>query len=1191
MGRRRLGSSTSTYSSVSLSGSWHRKLVHGIPLFNSTSDNEPLPPAIDECLRYLEENALDTPELFLREDNPDNLRQALVEGNGNVNVDFGAYTPHAISNLILRYLEAIPVPLITPEVYKTLLSCDPGMIWRMAIILEKLPPEHYNLLKRICAVLLNVAEKSGNGSVEDLVNVVEPIFTRPSNVSEASDLLMTVNKSKEMVKSLILSCSDIFSYATTIPNFANGESVELRVEDVHCSHNTGNEEENWKFFNGVMWITNYQILWRSIERENTNEARSQFVRIPNRSVSYLECFKPPVKSKLMKSSHTGIHVKGHNFRFESFLFPSHKVCKQVFELLLQFCFENPRESFAFENTENYPGPYNGWKVYTRKAEFARLGFTSNWRLSTANKIYDLCDVYPKKIIIPTDIADITLVNCARNRDHSRMPIAVWRHPTNFAILLRSGPTTNESAREEDTAGITLVEAVLANVRRERQAVTELTHMSCCIEVADLSNNSNAASMSVYKCIQSTWFADLPSLQRLQWNFRTLQVLVKHSPCVTDQWEKQVTQSAYLNHVKTLLSAGRKVALMLNAGTCVISQATIKDGFDLMECALISLALLILDPFYRTIAGFIVLIEKEWNQYAFPFYATKVADPTKYLRKAEIVPIFVLFLDCVWQIFKELPAAFEFNERFLLFLADQSTFSRFGTFLCGADRNSVLAHDPNLHMERLSFERIVKHDSVSAWDYVEHHKEKFTNALYAPYCAYLAGTNAIRVHLWQAYFLRYTTCANKSDFWRQLTHLRSNNNYNGENLYLQALSLPFMLELETNAQRLLNSVKTFDLSSNYFNSYPVELLLSTRLTKLNMKKNRLKYFPPSAFLAKMTNLVELVLATNQIETLPPLPQVAMFSSLTELNLSDNNIANVESLGVLTSLLHLDLSGNCIVSVPSNLSSLQALQVLRLSSNQLSSIPDNISRLGSLTELSLANNKFTVVPTGIYQLTLLQILYLHENLIDTIGPDLLHLRNLEILNFSHNKLTSFPVSVCSLTKLAYLNLSVNEITIIPPNISRMTNLVHLILEQNKISDIPLEIGSVSSLTELNLHTNELTEIPPTIGKLATLKSLELRGNPLTYLPHTIGVLFNTIENFAVDSCSVAKLPQAVVSRGMDEILRYLQDYMQMDTLSYNTKVVVVGNEDSGKTALVNSLLKKGKKSAENCNTSPTNGINIR
>jgi hypothetical protein len=57
--RERANSRESTYSS-SLSGSWHRKLVFGNPIIASLSDKEtdPLPSAIDACLRYLEEKGI-----------------------------------------------------------------------------------------------------------------------------------------------------------------------------------------------------------------------------------------------------------------------------------------------------------------------------------------------------------------------------------------------------------------------------------------------------------------------------------------------------------------------------------------------------------------------------------------------------------------------------------------------------------------------------------------------------------------------------------------------------------------------------------------------------------------------------------------------------------------------------------------------------------------------------------------------------------------------------------------------------------------------------------------------------------------------------------------------------------------------------------------------------------------------------
>jgi hypothetical protein len=56
----------------------------------------------------------------------------------------------------------------------------------------------------------------------------------------------------------------------------------------------------------------------------------------------------------------------------------------------------------------------------------------------------------------------------------------------------------------------------------------------------------------------------------------------------------------------------------------------------------------------------------------------------------MTPLFLLFMDCIWQIYKDTPDAFEFNSRLLIFLTDQSFCGRFGTFLGGVDRDTVLS---------------------------------------------------------------------------------------------------------------------------------------------------------------------------------------------------------------------------------------------------------------------------------------------------------------------------------------------------------------------------------------------------------------------------------------------------------------------------------------------------------------------
>lgn len=44
------------------------------------------------------------------------------------------------------------------------------------------------------------------------------------------------------------------------------------------------------------------------------------------------------------------------------------------------------------------------------------------------------------------------------------------------------------------------------------------------------------------------------------------------------------------------------------------------------------------------------------------------------------PVFLLFLDCVWQILRQFPCSFEFSESFLVLLFEHAYASQFGTFL-------------------------------------------------------------------------------------------------------------------------------------------------------------------------------------------------------------------------------------------------------------------------------------------------------------------------------------------------------------------------------------------------------------------------------------------------------------------------------------------------------------------------------
>lgn len=48
------------------------------------------------------------------------------------------------------------------------------------------------------------------------------------------------------------------------------------------------------------------------------------------------------------------------------------------------------------------------------------------------------------------------------------------------------------------------------------------------------------------------------------------------------------------------------------------------------------------------------------------------------------PIFIQFIDCVWQVMQDQPRVFEFNEKLLLTILEHIYTCQFGTFLMDSD---------------------------------------------------------------------------------------------------------------------------------------------------------------------------------------------------------------------------------------------------------------------------------------------------------------------------------------------------------------------------------------------------------------------------------------------------------------------------------------------------------------------------
>ncbi|KAE8904234.1 hypothetical protein PF005_g15083 [Phytophthora fragariae] len=152
----------------------------------------------------------------------------------------------------------------------------------------------------------------------------------------------------------------------------------------------------------------------------------------------------------------------------------------------------------------------------------------------------------------------------------------------------------------------------------------------------------------------------------------------------DKWLDQLASTHWLDHISRILdSAVEIVRIVKEQKSSVLIHCS--DGWD-RTAQLTALTELLIDPYYRTVQGFQVLIEKEWCSFGHKFRDRTGHGASN--NSNEISPVFLQWIDCVWQVLVQSPSAFEFNERYLILILDHLYSCRFGTFLYDSERERV-----------------------------------------------------------------------------------------------------------------------------------------------------------------------------------------------------------------------------------------------------------------------------------------------------------------------------------------------------------------------------------------------------------------------------------------------------------------------------------------------------------------------
>ena len=518
---------------------------------------------------------------------------------------------------------------------------------------------------------------------------------------------------------------------------------------------------NTKIFPGSIFVTNYRIILTNARKAlNDMQERHSRYRVP----CFFDLISAPLASVQKVGAYTSdgsvqISVKdtrvitiylSDSDRYES---KEAVLSQTIRQLAFRSKEGSPKKLFFAYKSQASLGNL-GWNYSNISQEYSRQGLCdcNEWRVID-NSAYTFVDTYPKHFVVPALLSDTELAEAANYRSKSRLPAVTYRHRRSGAVLARSAQPlvglNNKSCHADEkllnlyrTQGIAAREDASAEGGDVKFYILDARRMiAAALNQAAGKGTEKVSSYTNAEMI----YCNIDNIHVMRTSMQMYsEVLFGESDSGSEGREtafySRLESSGWLHHVRQVMLAGVLAAEKLHVEGCSVL-VHCSDGWD-RTAQICSVAQLLLDPFYRTIDGLAVLVEKDWCSFGHKFDDRCGHGQDHSHRADERSPVFVQFLDVLFQVLSQFPASFEYNDFLLLFLADHLFSGLFGNFLGNSDKIRTSELD-------------VQNRTNSIWSYVLANKESFANRNFAAHSSPVWPSPAMsKITVWQRYFSRW-----------------------------------------------------------------------------------------------------------------------------------------------------------------------------------------------------------------------------------------------------------------------------------------------------------------------------------------------------------------------------------------------------------------------------------------------------